>query len=226
RWIATDLHLLADWFDAISGDSGQGGVLAHMLSLSKHEDIIALQNSLVQVPVKQKEAVATEHGQAFYDWLTKAIARGLIVPNAAESGIYITNQGVFLERHKLFRDFLEIYNQDVALQVVYAQFGNLMGIVKKGGHDFMNAQYFSGSTASTETGARSFGSPIGGQSSSLRDGMVLADPAMILTHNQIPAVSPMLRQMQSKGMSHNNLPVLDSSSAGSVPSPRPDPRKK
>ena len=105
QWIATDLHLLANWFDAIDGDSREGGVLAHTLGLMKREDMVALQSSLVQVPIKQKESPTTEHGSSFYHWLCDQIDQGNVVPNTAESGLHVTNEGLFIERNKLFKDF-------------------------------------------------------------------------------------------------------------------------
>lgn len=221
QWLSSDLHLLADWFDAISGDDSQGGVLAHSLSIVKREDVVALHNSLVQVPVQQKESPSTEHGQAFYDWLRDRIDSGLTVVNTAESGLHITNEGLFLERNKLFKDFTDVYSQPVALQVVYEQFGNLMGIPKKGGYDLMHAQYFSETASDAgDAATRTFGSPISGRQASLRDGMVLSDPGMVLNNARIPSVSPLLRSMQVKDK--YELPELKSAPSN-APTPKPDP---
>ena len=60
----------------------------------------------MQVPVKQKESTAIEHGLSFYRWLKNRIEQGL-APNRSESGFYITDEGLFIERNKLFKDFLE-----------------------------------------------------------------------------------------------------------------------
>jgi len=225
QWLSGDLHLLADWFDAISGDDSQGGVLAHALSIVKREDVLALQNSLVQVPIKQKESPSTEHGQAFYDWLRDRIDNGLTVVNTPDSGLHLTNEGLFIERDKLFKDFTEVYSQPVALQVVYQQFGNLMGVPKKGGYDLMHTQYFSSSMEGGDAVTRTFGSPIAGKQSSLRDGMVLADPGMVLNNARIPSVSPLLRAMTTKGITHRDLPELNST-PNMTPRPRPDPTKQ
>src|SRR5690606_21381203 len=138
---------------------------------------------------------------------------------------YVTNEGLFIERNKLFKDFSESYNQPVSLAIVYAQFGNLMGIVKKGGYDFMNAQYFSEQSDISNTATRTFGSPISGKQSSLREGMVLSDPSMVLNNANIPSVSPLLRSMQSKGLTHYDLPKLETAPNLS-PRPRPDPNTK
>ena len=100
-----------------------------------------------------------------------------------------------------------------------------MGIVKKGAHDFMNAQYFSESGASAQEAARTFGSPISDKHAALRDGMVLADPSMVLRNANIPSVSPLLRGMQSKGLAHYDLPKLEPTPDGKTPSPGLDPTK-
>jgi len=228
QWIASDLHVLADWFDAISGEEGGGGVLIHILSYIKNEDVVALQNSLVQVPLKQTESPATEHGQAFYEWLTDGLDKQKIKVNTADAGVHIVKEGLFLERPRIFREFLEVYNQPVTLTVVYAQFGNLMGIAKKGGYDFMNGQYFSEYSESRESGAAAFASPLAGKQQSLRDGMVLASPGRVFLNARIPAVSPMMRAMQSKAPAIANLPTLRTgkSSAASKPTPLPTPTPK
>lgn len=220
QWIAADLHILADWFDALSGEQGGAGTLMHTLAYMKRDDVVSLQNSLVQVPVKQAESSATEHGQAFYRWLTDGLAKKQINVNTADAAVHIVQEGVFLERPRLFKEFLEVYNQPVTLNVVFAQFGNLMGIAKKGGYDFMNAQYFSEYSEGRESGARAFASPISGKQQSLRDGMVLADPSRVFLNARIPAVTPLLRQMQSKAVAHYDLPSLTSDT---TPSPTPSP---
>lgn len=221
EWIASDLGLLADWFDAISGDSRQGGVLAHSLSIVKNEDVMALEHSLSQVTVAQKHLTEIEHGQAFYRWLQERIESGLQI-NTLESGLFITQDGLFIERPKVFKEFVEQYNQPVSIAVVYEQFGNLMGIVKKGGFDFMNAQYFSDAQSMSESGSRNLSSLMGSRQHTLRDGMVLSDPAMILNSAKIPAVSPLLRQMQRQTPTGELLPSL--SDQNSKPSPSFDPK--
>ncbi len=224
QWIACDLHVLADWFDAVSGEEGGGGALVHTLSYMKREDVVALQNSLVQVSVTQKESPATEHGQAFYRWLTDGLEKQNIKVNTADAAVHVVDQGVFLERPRLFKEFLEVYNQPVTLNTVYAQFGNLMGIAKKGGYDLMNAQYFSEYSESREAGAAAFASPLAGRQQSLRDGMVLAAPGRVFLNAQIPAITPMMRQMQSKAIAHYDLPELKSSN-DLTPRPDPTPRR-
>jgi len=218
EWIASDLHVLADWFDAISGEQGGGGVLAHTLAYSKPEDLHALESSLVQVPVKQVESHATEHGHAFYRWLVDGLNKKIIKVNTADAGVHVTDQGVFLERPKIFREFLEVYNESVTLSVVYAQFGNLMGIAKKGGYDLMNGQYFSDYAESREAGASAFASPLSGKEQSLRDGMVLASPGRVFLNATIPAVTPMLREMQSQDQAQN-LPTLKPTETPPPPKP-------
>jgi hypothetical protein len=222
QWIASDLHLLADWFDAINGDDSQGGVLASILSIMNREDVHGLQDSLVQVSVEQTASTATEYGQAFYTWLKERIEQKDLIINSNESGVHIVDEGLFIERPKVFREFVDTINAPVTIAVVYAQFGNLMGIAKKGGYDFMNAQYFSEQGIGADTGARAFSSPIVGKHSSLRDGMVLADPSMVLQNAQIPAVTPLMRAMQAAKSDY--LPAIKEVSSSATP--RPDPTKR
>lgn len=224
QWIATDLHVLADWFDAVSGEEGGGGALAHTLALTKNDDVLALQNSLVQVPVEQKDSTATRHGQAFYRWLVDGLEKGKIKVNSSDALVHTVKEGVFLERPGLFKEFSEVYNQTVTLNVVYAQFGNLMGIVKKGGYDLMNAQYFSDYGGTADAGATAFASPIAGKNQNLRDGMVLADPSRVFLNARIPAITPLMRQMQAKGKVAYDLPDLTPKpSTPDAPKPTPTP---
>ncbi len=202
HWIASDLSLLADWFDAISGKGDSRGTLAHILTLIKNEDLIDLQNLLVQDSIEQQEALDMEHGLAFYHWLKDHI-QGRVEFNTIESDLHITSEGLFIER-KLFKDFTKIYNKPVADTVVYAQFGNLMGLVKKGGADFMNAQYFSESMGRSATSGRTFGSPVSNTKSSLRHGILLSEPAMLL--DKTVPVSSLLHPVKS---SNSHLPALD-----------------
>lgn len=231
QWIASDFHVLADWFDAISGEEGGGGTLVHILSNINNEEISALHNSLVQVPVEQTESPATEHGQAFYEWLTDGLEKQEINVNTADAGVHMVEEGVFLERPRIFREFLEVYNQPVTLAVVYAQFGNYMGIAKKGGSDFMNSQYFSEYPDVRDTSAAAFASPLAGKQQSVRVGMVLASPMLYIflkDQGRVPANTALMRAMQTKGQGPASapLPKLNTSSPTSSPITTPTPRPK
>ena len=211
-WIASDLQLYADWLDVLSGEEGQGGSVSHTLSLMRHDDILSLMNALVDISVEMMIAVDTQYGDLFYAWLKDGIENGTIPVNTTDAGVYMTTDGVFLERNKVFHSFAEASKLPVNMNVVFAQFGNLFGVANKGGGDFMNAQYFSEFPTSKGGGNVAFSSPLSSRQRSLRTGMVLSDPAMVFMNAQIPATTNLLKAMQPKTPTSHQVPTQAQSS--------------
>jgi hypothetical protein len=210
-WITSDLQLYADWLDYLSGEDGQGGSVSHGLSTVRPQDVLNLMNALVQVPVEMKQGDETKYGDMFYAWLKESISKGEIAVNAVDSGVYMTVDGVFLERNKIFHHFAEQSKLGVNMNVVFTQFGNLFGIASKGGSDFMNAQYFSEFPTTMNDKGMAFSSPLSSRQRSLREGMVLGDPAMIFMNAQIPATTDMLKSLQPKTPTSHQVPTQTSS---------------
>ena len=104
-WIASDLQLFADWLDVLSGEEGQGGAVSHTLSLMRQDDILNLINGLVDIPVEMLVGEDTQYGDLFYAWLKEGIEKGTIAINTADAGVFMTVDGVFLERNKIFHTF-------------------------------------------------------------------------------------------------------------------------
>ena len=203
-WIANDLSIYADWLEALGGDGGQGGTLAHLISLLPRDDIFKLLNALVQVPISPLDSQLYPYGEMFYQWLTEGIAKGDIAVNTPDAGVHLVAEGVFIERNKTFNQFLDVFKLPVNLSAVYSQFGHLMGVlsqsmVSQGAGAFLNATYLS----KYQTGA---GSSLlkNAQRSIERNGLVVKDAAIIL--NKMPAVSDSLKA-QDKSMARQ-LPAV------------------
>ena len=182
--------------------------MSRALSKRKREDFIALFDSLSKTSVEMKKpTAAVQHGETFYTWLKKGLANNEIKVNTADAGVHIVKEGVFLEK-KIFKQFVEIYNAPVNMNIVFTQFGNLLGIAKKDGTDYVNDQYFSEYPQARDEAKSGFASPIDNRQKSLRTGMLLADPSMVFVNAQIPAVSPMLKAMQPKSAQDLKLPLI------------------
>lgn len=206
-WITSDLQLYADWLDYLSGEDGQGGGVTHGLSTVRPQDVLNLLNSLVQVPVEMQQAADTQYGDMFYAWLKEGIADGTIPVNTTDAGVHMTVEGVFLERNKVFHHFAEQSKLPVNMNVVFSQFGNLFGVASKGGNDFMHAQFFSEYPTTLNDKGMAFSSPLSSRQRSLREGMLLGDPAMVFMNAQMPATTDMLKSMQPKTPSSHQVPV-------------------
>jgi len=207
QWIAGDLEVLADWFDALRDPGGERGSFAHILSHLKRDELFALESLLAQPPIQQKWSIATEHGEAFYHWLREGIDQEKIAINTSDAGLHIVREGLFLEKEKLFKQFVESYPHQVSASVTYKQFAHFVGIGEKGGGGLMNVRYLLQS-GQYQARTRSLGSPIGAKQQSLMDGMLLADPGRIFVNSQVPAVSPLMRSIQARGLSYRDLPTL------------------
>ncbi len=209
-WIANDPHVFADWLDALNGDTIRGSRLTHFLSLFKLEDLLAMLAEFPQIPVDMLESTANQHGEAFHQWLKNGIENGDLKVNTADASIHVVTEGVLLEK-QLFKQFTDVYNAPVNMTVVYAQFGNLLGITKKGGLDFISDQYFSGHAAANEVNAvakgNGFASPLAGVQRSMREGMVVKDSSAVFARSNAPATSTKMKSVQSQGVpSYHQLP--------------------
>lgn len=206
-WIASDLQLFADWLDVLSGEEGQGGSVSHTLSLMRQDEFLNLLNALVDVQVEMMIGEDTKYGDLFYAWLKDGIASGEIAVNTTDAGVFMTVDGVFLERNKVFHSFAERSKLPVNMNVVFAQFGNLFGIANKGGGDYMNAQYFSDAPAGKGGGKFAFSSPLASRQRSLRSGMLLSDPAMVFMNAQIPATTSLIKSLQTRTPASHQMPT-------------------
>lgn len=205
-WIASDLNLYADWLEALGGDSGQAGTLAHLISLLPKEEITNLLNGLVQVPISLQEGKMYPYGELFYEWLTEGIASGEIAVNTADAGVHVVADGVFLERNKLYHHFAQVCTLPVNINIVFAQFGNLFGIVEKGGADFLHAQYFSKYQAGMGNKGLAFSSPLNSMQRTTREGVLISNPAVIFTKTAVPAVTDSLKATQDYTALSHRLP--------------------
>lgn len=207
-WLMKDLQVFADWIHALLAEEGDGGQVAQVAMLIKYEDVLEALNALPQIIVTQEVSPETEHGEAFFNWLKNELIADNIKVNTAEAHVHRVQEGVFLER-KLFKQFADVYNVPVSMNVVFAQFGNLLGIAEKGGADFMHRQFFS---EYLETGSKgsSFAGPFAAKQKSIREGMVVSDPNLIFM-NKNPTVTPMLKSASaSSGAGQHALPQLSS----------------
>ena len=205
-WLSSDWSVFADWLAALLNQEGVGSrEITWALALIKREDILAVLNSLDGALVDAEATPITEHGEAFYRWLKEAIARGEILPNADGSGIHVVPEGVLLEK-KLFKQFVDFCGLAVNFNVVYVQFGNLMGIAKKGGGDFLHAAYFSPGEA---TGYTTFSTGIANKARSPHEGMVV-DKEFIFVNKEIPAVAA-LKSAKTITPNHHQRPIQNDS---------------
>ncbi len=198
-WVAHDLKVFADWLDILCGDKLRGGKLVHILSLIKPEDMLALLEKLQHVPIEIELAEVDPYGEQFLEWLKEGIEKGDIPLNSNDSGVHVVEDGLFLERAKVFQQFVEMTRAPVNSNVVFAQFGNLLGIPSKGGNDYMHAQFFSEGSAYHTV---SFSSGFGNQSGAMRDGMLLSDASVVLTGSKSASVSSQLKTSAKVADSH------------------------
>lgn len=141
-WLSHDPVVFADWLAALLGEPGVGSKeISLAISRTKREDILAILNGLDSAPVEMIEP-PEKYADDFYRWLKEGIEKGEIEVNTDKASVHVVNEGVLIEK-KLFKQFADLMKLPVNFSVVYVQFGNLMGIPKKGGNDYLHAAYFS-----------------------------------------------------------------------------------
>ena len=220
-WIASDMAVFADWLDALNGDAAFGGVISRAIVLMRREDIYNLYEALPQVDVDLFQSLDNEHGEAFLEWLREGIENGDIKVNDNESGVHTVADGLFLEKNKIFHQFTNLYNAPVNMMVVFEQFGNLFGITKKGGNDFISAQYFSEDSSKQSIGTKGYkGTLTQGDNHSVKSGMLVSN-AGVAFKESVPVATSELRSMKQKvANTHQSSSVLSTNSK-MVPKSKP-----
>jgi hypothetical protein len=213
HWLTGNIKLLSDWIASLSGDQKGGARISLVHALYKDGDMELFFKSLPDFHVDMLDCPKTEHGDAFYRWLLDGIENDTIKVNSADASVHITDQGVFLDQPAIFKQFAEFYSAPVNHHVVFAQFGNLMGLTKLSGQDFKHAQFFSGDQGARSSVASS-SSPFAVKQSSTREGVLIGDPAVVFRNKSVPNVSSDLRS--TKSQSKGDLPGLASKASMSI----------
>jgi len=197
-WLSSDLAVYADWLDAL-GSRVDSGVITRTLSYIRLEDWRELFDQFNLLPFDILETPETSLAEQFLLWLRDAIEHGEVKLNTNESGVYLVPEGVLLEQ-KVFKQFAEVMSKNMTWDVVYQQFGNLMGIPKRGAHDYVNAKYFSRSGQSYLAGITA---SFGAQSNS-HQGFLLTEPGLIISKRHDMALS---RLQNADPQGRHPLPV-------------------
>ena len=141
-WLSSHWRVFADWLDALNGGGAGGERITHLFTLIKLEDLLELLKELQGFHVDVLEPDANEQGEQFFIWLKEGIEDGSLAVNTADARIHVLEDGVFVDK-QLFKQYVDLISTPVNIHTVFTQFGNAMGIVKKSGQDFLNANYHS-----------------------------------------------------------------------------------
>ncbi len=109
--LASDMHLLMEWWQALLEEEEEGlSRLQYAIKrFRRGEDNIVDELSL---DIDLLDSPATEHGDAFLEWLINGLADGSIDVNIAGAPVHITEMGIFLETG-VFTIFAERYNPGI-----------------------------------------------------------------------------------------------------------------
>lgn len=178
-WLARDLKLLAEWLDLLEENVGGGfSRLIEAIKLYKQEGDVLI-SEWIDCPIEFLDCSDTLHADAFWEWLLEGIEKGDIKVNSIESGIHLTEAGIFIERSAIFKQFCDLFNLPVNHVVVFTQFGNLMGLTKLSGGDFRHDQLFSGNA----------GGPFSSLKKSVSNGVIIGDANMVFLKGRKPETS-------------------------------------
>lgn len=112
--IASDYRLLMEWWQALLDEEGDGSSrlqYAIRLHRGNEEEII----DELPLEIELLDSPATEHGDAFLEWLINGLEDGSIETNTADAFVHTTEMGVFVADEG-FNLFAERYNPGVVDQ--------------------------------------------------------------------------------------------------------------
>lgn len=190
-WLSNDIVVFSDWVAALLGqEGGEAKELTAFLAMIKREDVVAVLSTLDGALTQGEAPTESLDAEEFYRWIKELLAAGKIKANAPDSGLYVVPEGVLIDKN-LFRQFADTFSargRTVDYNIVYVQFGNLMGIPRKGGADFMHAKYFSSAEAASSAFSTFSTTGAHTKAKTMHEGMVV-DPHALFTNKTIPAVS-------------------------------------
>lgn len=190
-WLSNDIVVFSDWVSALLGQEGSDAKqLTAFLAMIKREDIIAVLSTLDGALAQGEAPTESLDAEAFYRWIKESLEEGKIKANAADSGLYVVPEGVLIDK-KLFKQFADVMSErgrTVDYGIVYVQFGNLMGIPRKGGADFMHAKYFSSAEAASSAFSTFSTTGAHTKARTMHEGMVVDSHALFI-NKDVPAVS-------------------------------------
>lgn len=216
-WISSDAQIFADWLDALLGDDAEGvGRVAHTIQLFKNKSPEnLLMDSLPAVTVTMQESPATTYGDRFFEWLKNGIARGEIKVNTSDACVHVTQQGIFIERGAIFKQYVDLHVEvPVNMFSVYQQFGNLFGLTKLSGIDYRIEQLFSEYPDFSQGKSKiGFASPLSARANQIREGVMIADPSLIFMSGEVPSPTPHLKSLPAS-QRPQNIPQFLSPQSG------------
>lgn len=198
-WIAQFPEIFAEWLEVLEDDEGGGGRFRKILQLYEIPVSNSPKGNLLVSEVPLQISPATEYAEMFLRWLRQALANGEISINQADSNVFMTNEGAFVDK-VLFKQFVAAFNLSTSPLVVYAQFGELFGLQRTSSLDYRVDQLSTKNNAA----AKNFL----GQSKvevKAREGALLTE-AGILFGTSVPAVADSIRAVsQARRLSLLNL---------------------
>lgn len=199
-WIAQFPEIFAEWLEVLEDDEGGGGRFRKILQLYE----IPLPNSpKVNLPVSEvplQNSSATEYGELFLRWLREAIANADVSVNQVDSNVFMTEDGVFVDK-ALFKQFVARFHLGTSPLVVYAQFGELFGLTRTQSLDYRVNQV----AIKANLAMKNFLGHMNAESVKAREGALLTE-AGILFGAAVPAVAESIRAVsEARRLSLLNL---------------------
>ena len=204
-WLASHWRIFADWLDALNGRRRGGGRITHVISRVLDDDLSEMLAKLYWAHIDPLENEEFSHGDKFLKWLKDEIDEGNLDVNERDSLLHVTEQGVFVDK-QVFKQYVDLISTTDNLHVVFTQFGNLNGIVNRGGeYDFQFKQYFSGD----KSDSKSLGFTSGLASKAvMRNGLLVKDAGLIFTGKDIPTTSPYVTSLVNVSSSLPQIQVV------------------
>lgn len=182
-WLSDDLTIFSDWLSALLGQPGdESKQITFAVALIKRDDIFEILNTLDGALVDMQEPTDLKQAEDFFQWLKKGIATSEIAINTDDALVHVVQEGVLIER-QLFKQYVDLYRLPIDYMKLAVLFGNLLGIPKKGGNDYMHAFYLSGNDSAKFT---SFTGGMAQKGKTTHEGLIV-DPQLLLLNKETSA---------------------------------------
>jgi hypothetical protein len=217
HWLASDVRVFNDWLAALQGEVLIGGQISDLLNYIRHLDDILIGLDLERLPPAHAEINMPDEAEMpekFLKWLQEELEKQKLSINKPDSMVHMLKQGVFLLESSLYRYFLAKAGMSSEAQMrstsVAAQLGYALG-------ELQRISCFS----QFDQQSKRFGSAFITHQSSMKTGLVLADPSLLFRKGNIPTTSPYMRsEGTAMKVSLPNLQRLNSNNTPTAPGPK------
>lgn len=231
-WLSSNNQIFDMWLAFLQKGEDWAGGLGKILKIDRKQFELMKKHELdsLTLDIHPQEALDTEMGEKFWEWLKTALADGTVTYNESDSKVHVVHYSelelsIFLQAPELFRQFCNLYPRYRDWVAACKQF-NALGLTRlKEGNELKLEQFFSDNpegkpsrlgflgrekTAKQKSSHGEQGllsSSMVTTSKNVVQGVVVKD-ARLLFGAKVPGASPYLQSIEMRWGLENVLPKI------------------